>query len=204
VIITAPKYEPFSGGVSLSRGLRSPHSPTMPAGPAERAPLMGGAPSPAAGARAYGDRARGMRVLKDNLRVMPTSVAGASTLASRARVGQMRAGRCRGQRVRRAQRSDGAPVGCVTRRVFCHPCACVLVQASRWGCVGSASPGRPPPSTCWLVLSAHHVHAPAALHLLHRRARACGSTRAPRTLCMHPRRTRVHIGSGAGRARCHV
>jgi len=84
VIITAPKYEPFSGGVSLSR-LRSPHSPTMPAGPAERAPLMGGAPSPAAGARAYGDRARGMRVLKDNLRVMPTSVAGASTGVAGAR-----------------------------------------------------------------------------------------------------------------------
>jgi hypothetical protein len=84
VIITAPKYEPVSGGVSLSR-LRSPHSPTMPAGPAERAPLMGGAPSPAAGARAYGDRARGMRVLKDNLRVMPTSVAGASTGVAGAR-----------------------------------------------------------------------------------------------------------------------
>ena len=51
-------------------------SKDMPA-PAERAPLMGGAPSRAAGARAYGDTARGMRVLKDNLRVMPTSVAGA-------------------------------------------------------------------------------------------------------------------------------
>ena len=52
-------------------------------GPAERAPLMGGAPSRAVGARTYGNTERGIRVLKDNLRVMPTSVAGAwPTLAT--------------------------------------------------------------------------------------------------------------------------
>ena len=34
-------------------------------------------------------------------------------------------------------------------------CRCLLAQDSRWGYVGLASLGRPPPSTCWLVLNAH-------------------------------------------------
>ena len=55
-------------------------------GPAERAPLMGGAPPVGAGTRATysgGDRARGLRALKDNMRIMPTSVAGACVCQER-------------------------------------------------------------------------------------------------------------------------